>query len=366
VDDTERGVRVSYDDFPDDDDDLLEAIEIQDQRVLIRTRHREYDLNVRGVDPEEIAETTEILKKMNDDDRFALRIVMESKRSEPQLGKADDPQDLVQRLWELEDDFPHDLREACLAAGAAIVPELMHQLEAMLDADALGWPSLYAAELLGTIGDSRAAPILLRCLEQSEELEYLHHEASQALVKLGAPAMESCLEAYAESSHDEFRDSIAGILERFETRDERMYKVFLETLERTPELGANFLAAYGDPRAVPALVQRFDALPVGYEDSPLANRVFIELRCAIEDLGGTLTAEQEEKFEQSDVQRRRFVARMDNVLSGSSTPRQRGVASAVSTRRPGGRTRPKPGRNAPCWCGSGKKYKKCHLNLDDG
>ncbi len=22
---------------------------------------------------------------------------------------------------------------------------------------------------------------------------------------------------------------------------------------------------------------------------------------------------------------------------------------------------PKPGRNEPCWCGSGKKYKKCHL-----
>ena len=22
------------------------------------------------------------------------------------------------------------------------------------------------------------------------------------------------------------------------------------------------------------------------------------------------------------------------------------------------------GRNAPCWCGSGKKYKKCHLGAD--
>jgi hypothetical protein len=25
----------------------------------------------------------------------------------------------------------------------------------------------------------------------------------------------------------------------------------------------------------------------------------------------------------------------------------------------------KPGRNEPCWCGSGKKYKKCHLPEDD-
>ena len=26
--------------------------------------------------------------------------------------------------------------------------------------------------------------------------------------------------------------------------------------------------------------------------------------------------------------------------------------------------RPTPGRNDPCWCGSGKKYKKCHLDAD--
>ena len=24
----------------------------------------------------------------------------------------------------------------------------------------------------------------------------------------------------------------------------------------------------------------------------------------------------------------------------------------------------RPRRNAPCWCGSGRKYKKCHLNAD--
>ena len=25
----------------------------------------------------------------------------------------------------------------------------------------------------------------------------------------------------------------------------------------------------------------------------------------------------------------------------------------------------KPGRNDACWCGSGKKYKKCHINFDE-
>jgi preprotein translocase subunit SecA len=29
------------------------------------------------------------------------------------------------------------------------------------------------------------------------------------------------------------------------------------------------------------------------------------------------------------------------------------------------RERPKIGRNDPCWCGSGQKYKKCHMEQDE-
>lgn len=28
-------------------------------------------------------------------------------------------------------------------------------------------------------------------------------------------------------------------------------------------------------------------------------------------------------------------------------------------------TTPRPGRNEPCYCGSGKKYKQCHLPADE-
>ncbi|NND01697.1 MAG: hypothetical protein HKN91_02835 [Acidimicrobiia bacterium] len=34
------------------------------------------------------------------------------------------------------------------------------------------------------------------------------------------------------------------------------------------------------------------------------------------------------------------------------------------SRSPASKTRSKPGRNDPCWCGSGKKYKTCHLSVD--
>lgn len=36
----------------------------------------------------------------------------------------------------------------------------------------------------------------------------------------------------------------------------------------------------------------------------------------------------------------------------------------TSVRRPV-RTAPRQGRNDPCRCGSGRKYKKCHLAVDE-
>ncbi len=73
LDDAERGVNVSYEDFLDDEDDPLEAIDIQKRVVTIITRHRRYTLNVGGVDNEDLEEAQEILKQMNFDNRFELR-----------------------------------------------------------------------------------------------------------------------------------------------------------------------------------------------------------------------------------------------------------------------------------------------------
>jgi hypothetical protein len=39
------------------------------------------------------------------------------------------------------------------------------------------------------------------------------------------------------------------------------------------------------------------------------------------------------------------------------------LAKLFGVRRP--ETPPDLGRNDPCWCGSGKKYKQCHLALDE-
>src|SRR5215831_8265750 len=232
------------------------------------------------------------------------------------------PHDLVRQLCLCAEALPEALRRQLLAAGAAVVPALITLVEQALTDDhaALGWAPLHAVELLGALGDPRAVPVLLRCLAEDDESDLLDQQVVTALRALGAHALDACVAAYAATPRDAFRDRVAGVLSQWGSHDERIYAVLLDTLQRTPELGANYLVDYGDVRALDVLVQTFDALPIREGDSPLANHVFIELRRAVEDLGGHLTEAQRHKFEQADAPRRRFVAQMHRDADAPGAP----------------------------------------------
>jgi hypothetical protein len=210
-------------------------------------------------------------------------------------------------------------------------------------------------------------PILLRCLEHDDLFDRLAPPAAAALRTLGPAALEGCLAACALTTDAAFRDRLAGVMSRCGVHDERLYACLVETPQRTPELGANYLAEYGEVRALDVLAHTFDTLPLHDEALPLANHVFIELRAAIEDLGGQLTAAQHRKFEAAAAARRRLVAQMHWEMDPPAAPVWRTPPQAepfVDPRPPTPSRVRKLGRNAPCWCGSGKKYKKCHLPLE--
>jgi hypothetical protein len=285
------------------------------------------------------------------------------------------PQALARDLRAQEGALPEALRRQCVAAGAAMVPALIALLEAGL-ADDQAEPEgalFHAVDLLVALGDARAVPILLRCLEHDDLFDGLAPPAAAALRTLGSAALDGYLAAYAMTTNEVFRDRLAGVLSRCGVHDERLYTCLVETLQRTPELGANYLAEYGEARALGVLAHAFDTLPLRDEESPLANHVFIELRAAIEDLGGQLTAAQHRKFEAADAARRRLVAQMRWDVDPPAAPAWRTPLQATSFAGP---RPPRPtgtrklGRNAPCWCGSGhwcgsgQKYKKCHLPLE--
>ena len=73
LDESQRGPSVSYDDLADEDFDRLESVELERSAVRIRTQRREYALDTRGVNLDEMRRAAEILHKMNFDDSFLLK-----------------------------------------------------------------------------------------------------------------------------------------------------------------------------------------------------------------------------------------------------------------------------------------------------
>jgi hypothetical protein len=280
--------------------------------------------------------------------------------ADPETTGTVSPQELRQHLREYESELPEAMRRPLVAAGATVISALIALVEdALADDHAnLGWAPLHAVDLLGALGAARAVPVLLRCLDQEDELDPLVQQAAAALRALGAHALDRYVVAYATTPRDTFGDRLAGVMSQWGLHDERIYAVLLDTLQRTPELGASDLVEYGDARALDVLAQTFDALPIREGDNPLANHVFIELRCAIVDLGGHLTEAQQPRFEQADAPRRRFVAQMywDVDAPVTSAGRWPPIVSALTgTQHPRTTEKCKRGRNALCWYGRGKK-----------
>lgn len=248
-----------------------------------------------------------------------------------------------------ERGLPEEIRAATLELGPAALDPLVE----IVDDDSLhddeapggGWAPIHACDLIGALGDAAAVPTLLGVLERTDLVDYLHMSALNAVVELGPEALEPVLELHARTHDGDLRMSLSEILGKLDVRDDRVLRALLLQLEERVEFGAGCLAEYGDPAALPKLSAALDVYRLSEDATPMADHAVIELRHAIEELGGTLSPSQKAKVAKL---RQRQLGSMA-LLSGE----EREGAPVVR--------RPKLGRNQPCWCGSGKKYKRCHL-----
>lgn len=144
--------------------------------------------------------------------------------------------------------------------------------------------------------------------------------------------------AYARAHDEDFRHGVIAVLAELGVRDDRVLALLLGQLRADPSRGASNLATYGDPKALEHLVRAFDAFELEGRTSPLANHALVELRDAIEHLGGALTRAQEAKYTKG-------MAAGDEVAAEVSDARRRVEPTPVE----------KLGRNDRCWCGSGMK-----------
>lgn len=261
---------------------------------------------------------------------------------------------LLQQLLAQGERLSPDMREAFLARGAEAVPLLVHVLEdeqlALTTAPGEGYAPIHAASLLAEFGGPQAIRAMVHALARSEPGLILFDVLLKGLKTLGAEMVPAALETLEVTDKPDGRLGLLSALSQSGVKDERIFQHLLKFLETDPDGAAMDLAEYGDPRAIEPLQRAFDRAAQGpVEEGLLAGQVLIEIEGAIEELGGALDESQRAKLEQATASRRAVAAQFQQLLA----------LQAKQARR-----HERPGRNEPCWCGSGVKYKKCHAASD--
>jgi hypothetical protein len=278
---------------------------------------------------------------------------------------------------------PHVLA-AILERGS----EAVEPLRAMLrrdpeDEDGTSALSL-AIDLLGSLGDASAVPDMLdvlRCYDEIDVLEALRSAMRAFGPELIEPALEIArdrsLPNYPRATAAEIAVAAAGddLIERSKVA-EALREMLAEYVSRgatedveDAEMATSLvssLADLADPLARELIAAAFQAEIV---DGWVISEEDVEESYA---RGGMPSGGQwpwlhdyERDYEEHQAWlRRKAEPRPEPRDDATRLPEP--ARPTPPTVTPIKNATPRTGRNDPCWCGSGKKYKKCHLAQDQG
>jgi hypothetical protein len=233
------------------------------------------------------------------------------------------------------------------------------------------WAPIHALHLLGALGGMEAADVLLDVVRRRElgdwladgVPELLGRFPPEAIDRFDAFARDRTLDTYQRhaaafglcgiaSQHPDARpDVVRRLITRFDTDDDAQFLAFLvDEAARMP-----------DPALQAAIERAFERSAIDEGIITASDVDEIRRRAAPWTTGRILTDPMEHFSAASLAQFRRGAADRTEALARAAM--QRATPPVVPRPAEGGpirRAGPKVGRNDPCPCGSGKKYKKCH------
>jgi hypothetical protein len=257
----------------------------------------------------------------------------------PSEKTADELDPLLARLFAGEHALTRDLEKALAARREEAIPRLIEiagdeQLWGS-NSRGKGFAPIHAVKMLDKLRAREAVPTLIDVIADIEPMTILGDAAIFALESIGAPATPAILETVRYTRNRELKATLASILGKV-GRDHPATFDALVTLfnELSWEDDRMFVAwglgDLGDPRAIPLLQDALRSRGIGEQDQ-------IEVEEVLRGLGA-----------EPDTPQR---LQPDITLS---KPR---------ARRPRQKDLPQR-RTAPCWCGSGKQYSRCHMQAD--
>lgn len=221
------------------------------------------------------------------------------------------------------------------------------------DAPGAGWAPIHAADILGDLEATGAADAMYDALAEVDPDAILDTRLTRSLQQLGEAAVEPGLAAL-ERHGEEFRDDLACVFAGLDVDRRVVFQVLVKNLVDNPMLGARNLAEYGDPEALDALYPMLNRLLLATAEEPSRYDEAAAVAEAIEQLGGELNENQREQLDVFEEGRQASREILERVKRGE---RDHDHPDTYVNKHD-------VGRNDPCWCGSGRKYKHCHLRED--
>jgi len=267
-----------------------------------------------------------------------------------------EPQRLIQELHRAGfEPLPRETVDRILARGAECAPLLLDVLDAFTedlieDGDPLAARSLV---LLGEIGEPSALPeIASFFVDEEEDEDAVSDAADWAFHRIATQQPEATLEVIAHLGA---------------AADAAQISQLCKHVAEMPDVPARAETVLGfagrldeiDPDAR-ALVVTSMAITAMFIDGPRG-----ELVASIRQrYGAHLTREAVKAIEETEADLIREPYQPEEERTSVYELACEGF-QVEQPDEPYVREEPKLGRNDPCWCGSGKKYKKCHLAADE-
>ena len=224
------------------------------------------------------------------------------------------------------------------------------------------------ATLLGDLRYEPAAePLVETIVDLDSRDDFLCRTAAVSLTRIGEPAVDTIIDTINAIPPSEGRLALFAALSYMEFEDQRIEECLISALEEALRVNepekrdiAYFLSVYGGDNAPQALLNAFD---LDAQRALSSESLLPGTSHNVEAAGTALFLYQilATTGWQPDPKRQAQVVQLEELMeSYSKAMEDSSTAAPVKPHR----AEDLPGRNDPCWCGSGKKYKKCHLRTD--
>jgi len=233
------------------------------------------------------------------------------------------------------------------------------ELKANLTTDLMTWGDIWTVRIMGQIGNKDFAPELIRVLRNTDSMDYIYSDALRAINTLDESADESILNAIKNQELGDWESfPILEHLPYSEAYDLALHKWEDESDDNMDsyEIFSYCLRGIGDPRGIEKLQDVYanenDATYIGNALECLSMINNVDIPEVPDILKKRIEQEEKQKVREKEL---------NELAYNYKEKKEQGMLENNGKVVPFKRDTPKVGRNAPCPCGSGKKYKKCCL-----